>query len=111
MSALIFELSMPNVASWNGKWSGEGNVYAIVKSMGSSKKAQAKIAGLLQAKSWYHHFGDGWSASVSVRAATPNEARAMRKKTRGFCGYDWMVNDILDHGYIGNLKTKGDAKP
>ena len=104
MSALIFELSMPNLASWNGRWSGEGNVNAIVKSMGSSKKAKAKIAGLLQAKSWYHSFGDGWAASVSVREANSSEARAMRKKTRGFCGYDWMVNNILDHGYIGDIK-------
>lgn len=104
MSTLIFKLAMPNRASWNGRWSGEETLYAIVKSMGASKKAKTKTEELLKARSWYHNFGDGWGASVTVSEATPAEARTVRKKTRGFCGYDWMVRDILDHGYIGDPK-------
>ena len=31
---LSFELSMPNIGSWNGKWTGSERVYAIIKNFG-----------------------------------------------------------------------------
>ena len=30
-TTLAFVLTMPNIGSWNGKWSGEGNFYAITR--------------------------------------------------------------------------------
>ena len=44
---LSFELSMPNNNAWNGKWTGEGTLYAIVKNFGRGKKANVKAQQLL----------------------------------------------------------------
>ena len=93
MMLMSFELSMPGVASWNGKWSGEKNMYVIVRSFG--KKAP-KIG-------YYgYSFGDGWRAAVTVREVTSAAARKLRKDSAGFCGYDWMVDSIISHGKILN---------
>ncbi len=99
--ALAFILSMPNRSSWNGRWSGDGKCYAIVKPIGRSRKARAKADAILAEKSFYHNFGDGWGASVAVREVDQNEARQLRRQSLGFCGYDWMVSDILANGRIG----------
>ena len=39
---LCFTLTMPNVGSWNGKWTGEKDLHAVVKNLGSSKAAKEK---------------------------------------------------------------------
>lgn len=104
---LIFKLSMPNVASWNGRWSGAEKCYAIVKKFGRGKRSQAKVDELLEFGSWYHNFGDGWGASVSVSAATPEEARKIRKVSSGFYGYDWMVTNILLYGSTREPSKQG----
>jgi hypothetical protein len=96
---LIFTLSMPNVASWNGKWSGAGNLYAIVTPF-TTKKAIAKAREILEQRNFYYNFGDGWGASVAVHEATSQDARNARKQSKGFCGYDWMVQSIIEHGKI-----------
>ena len=88
---LAFMLSMPGVSSWNGKWTGEGKCYAIVRTTG-----RADLAG----RSFGHNFGDGWFASVGVEVVPAAEARKLRRKSDGFCGYDWMVDSIIDHGEI-----------
>ena len=88
---ISFELSMPGVASWNGKWSGEGRCYVVVRSFG---KAKPKLG-------YYHYnFGDGWAAGVTVREVTSGAAKKLRKQSAGFCGYDWMVDSIVMHGKI-----------
>ena len=97
---LCFKLSMPGVNSWNNQWSGQGKLYAIVKNMGSSKKAEEKAAKLVEARSFYYNFGDGWAASISVERVDPVEASRLRKRSQGFCGYDWMVGSILTYGEI-----------
>lgn len=94
---IAFVLSMPNVGSWNGKWSGSEKLYAIVKNIRSKKLAEKIIAE----ESFYHNFGDGWGASVSVKQVDTKTAAKIRRKTQGFCGYDWMVTSI-----IGNLEIK-----
>ncbi len=91
---LVFTLSMPGVASWNGKWSGEGELYAIVKKF-ATKKAKLKAQELIKTGYWHHSFGDGWRARISVKEIDSSEARKICKKSRGFCGYDWMVDNIL----------------
>lgn len=97
---LCFELSMPNRGSWNGGWSGAGNIYAIIKKFPNTKKANARCAALVAKSSWYYRWEDGWGARVSVRVIDSATARAVRRISRGFCGYDWMVASILNHGEI-----------
>lgn len=93
---LCFELSMPNVGSWNGKWTGEGRFYAKVVNFGRSKKGEDKAQQILDGKYYHYNFGDGWSAGVTVSQVCAPEALRIRRKSSGFCGYDWMVNSIKD---------------
>jgi len=104
--ALCFELSMPSNNAWNGKWTGEGTCFAIIKNLGRSKKAKEKIEKLLKKGSWYYSFGDGWAAQVDVREIFGAEITAMRGKSQGFCGYNWMVDSILDYGEILNSEQR-----
>lgn len=92
---VAFELSMPSVASWNGRWRGEGNLYAIVRSVPAMKGAE-----IVQQRRYTYAFGDGWVAAVTAREVTRSEAAKLRRNTRGFCGYDWMVESILRRGAI-----------
>ena len=39
---LCFELSMPSVGSWNGKWGGANSYYAKIINFGRTKKAEKK---------------------------------------------------------------------
>ena len=96
---IAFVLTMPNNNSWNGKWSGDGDCYAVVKSVNDSKKNATRYDSILD-KDFSYNFGDGWRASVGVRLITPAEARKLRKNSKGFCGYEWMIQTILDHGKI-----------
>lgn len=96
---LVFELSMPNRGSWNGGWSAERDYFAIVKSF-RGKKAEARAAEILAKGSYYYGWSDGWGASVAVRQVNRNESVAARRKSKGFCGYDWMVRTICDYGKI-----------
>jgi hypothetical protein len=92
-----FVLSMPGNNAWNGRWSGEGNVYARVKSF-SAKVYKEKLLKLVG----YHgyNFGDGWRAAVDVKVVTGDEKRKLVKKSQGFCGYDWMIDSLISHGRI-----------
>ena len=89
-----FRLSMPGVGSWNGRWTGEGQLFCKVMSLPRDKAAP------LVDRSFDYVFGVGWRASVSVRQVDAKEARKLRKATRGFCGYEWMIASILKHGRI-----------
>lgn len=88
---ISFELSMPGRNSWNGKWSGQDSLYVIVRKFG---KKYPKLG------SYSYNFGDGWRASIAVREVTAPAAKELRKKSRGFCGYDWMVDSIVRDGDI-----------
>jgi len=101
---LSFELSMPGVSSWNGKWSGESELYAKTINFGKSQKAEKKAKEILVKGYYGYSFGDGWSAGVSVKQVDAKEAAKIRRKSSGFCGYDWMVDSIRDNGEI---KVKG----
>lgn len=103
---IIFTLSMPGNNSWNGRWSGQGNLYAVVHKFGTSKKTRFKLETLLDVRNFGHNFGDGWRASVEMREASPGEAKRVRKSTKGFCGYEWMISNILDHGTTYDKKTE-----
>jgi hypothetical protein len=90
---------MPGSPSWNGRWSGEGRCYAILKKF-TSLKAKKKAAELIAARSFAYRWDDGWYASISVKEVAKTEARQIRKASQGFCGYDWMVESILERGTI-----------
>lgn len=92
-----FTLSMPNNNSWNGRWTGEDRVYARVKSF-SSRDLKEKLAKLVGYHSY--SFGDGWRAAVSVKVVDADEKKKLLKKSAGFCGYDWMIDSLIDHGVI-----------
>ncbi len=94
---LCFTLSMPNVSSWNGKWSGEGRLYAKIINFGRTQKAIAKTKEILDIGYFHYSFGDGWSAGISVKEVNAKEAATIRRKSRGFYGYDWMVQSIKDN--------------
>lgn len=89
---LCFELSMPHCGSWNGKWSGENDVHIITK---TDRDIGKKRCQELDGKSFYYNWDDGWSACVHCRIIDAKEAAKLRKKNRGFCGYDWMVRSIV----------------
>ncbi|WJM80533.1 hypothetical protein [Pectobacterium brasiliense] len=92
----IFELSMPNRGSWNGGWSGERDKYVKFRTIPLSGNENIK-----DGKSYYYNFGDGWGANVSVKIVEGVKAKNQAiKGSKGFCGYDWMIDSILKHGKI-----------
>ena len=97
---LLFTLSMPNVGSWNGKWTGEGRTYCRSRKVSRDKEKE------LDGKSFYYDFGDGWCANVSVKKVYANEAGKAMRKSMGFCGYEWMINEIVTLGKIKTLKER-----
>ena len=90
---IIFTLSMPNRGSWNGRWSGEDRVYARIFHNNDVPK---DIIG----KDFYYNWDDGWCACVSVTKVDSKEAAKIRKKSAGFCGYDWMIRSIIKNREI-----------
>ena len=97
---LSFELGMPKNNSWNGRWSGENNFYARVINFGRSKANNDKVKEILDEGYFYYNFGDGWSSSITVKEVDSKEAAKIRRKSKGFCGYDWMISSIRKNGRI-----------
>ena len=95
MKTIAFKLSMPNCGSWNGKWSGEDRLHVIVKTL--TNQIADKV---LEQSSYYYNFGDGWGASISVEQIDGKTSRTLKRKSVGFCGYDWMVSSIIRNGKI-----------
>lgn len=91
---LNFELSMPSNNAWNGKWGSEGEFYAKIINFGKTQKAETKAQAILDEGYFRYSFGDGWVAGVSVKKVAAKEAGKIRRKSKGFCGYDWMVDSI-----------------
>jgi hypothetical protein len=100
MKRIEFLLSMPSRGSWDGGWSGSKRRYAIVRKM--TDEAATKLMGTSIERSWSHCWGDGWTAQVTARVVTAGERL---KRSDGFCGYDWMVANILDHGNTRTVHT------
>ena len=96
---LQFTLSMPNKGSWNGRWTGEDRLYAKVISFRSKEQLQ-KAKELMGISNFHYNFGDGWSAKINVQPITAKEAVKVRRNTKGFCGYDWMIDSIINNRKI-----------
>lgn len=96
---LAFHLSMPNVASWDGRWSGDGKRYVIVKKFHGKKEIE-KAEKILENR--YHHYAwpDGWGAGISISEVDSKQAAKLRRDSQGFCGYNWMVKSICEYGKI-----------
>lgn len=92
---LAFELDMPCAPSWNGRWSGEGRPHVKIVNRGRSQQTASKDAELLATGSYTYRWSDGWTARVTVRQVDAKEAAQLRRKSAGFCGYDWMVASLL----------------
>jgi hypothetical protein len=103
---LSFTLSMPNNNSWNGKWSGEGRSYVIIHNFGHTKNGELKAREILDKKSFYYNFGDGWGASIGVKEVDSKEAKRLNRISNGFCGYEWMVDEIMSLGRIKKLEER-----
>lgn len=99
---IAFVLTMPNRGSWNGRWSGENNMHVIVKL--ERNVPNKEIIG----KSFYYRWNDGWTACVSVKKVDSKEGNALRKNSKGFCGYNWMVDSLISKGCIEYI-TKADG--
>lgn len=99
MERVEFRLTMPNNNSWNGKWTGDEKNYTIKKNL--SNKAVERLLGDKESDNWYHNFGDGWGANVEA-TIIPKGQRL--KKSDGFCGYDWMVSNIMCYGSTSEPK-------
>lgn len=89
---------MPNNNAWDHKWSGEGRLYCKKRTV--TNETVTKILGYSTNKGFYYNFGDGWGASVNVQIVTSKDAAKMVRKSAGFCGYDWMIDEIVQHGRI-----------
>lgn len=97
----LFILTMPGVGSWNGKWSGEGKLFA--RKRRAFYRGKPTYPNLKEGKFGYH-WEDGWSARIEVKFVTLSEANKMIEKSKGFCGYDWMIDSLCKHGEIINEK-------
>lgn len=91
-----YTLTMPQVGSWNGKWSGEGSLHAKCRLY--SKTEGEKI--IADKASWRFRWPDGWGALVVAKAVDAKEAAKVRRESAGFYGYDWMIDSIEKHGKI-----------
>lgn len=98
---IAFILTIPNVNSWNNRWSGEGEFYCIIK----AEKAVPNFREIID-NNFYYNFGDGWAANVEVKRVNNNEAIKMKNRSKGFCGYNWMVSSIINHGEIRKPSSK-----
>lgn len=108
MKHLTFELTMPNVGSWNGQWTGSDKKYFIVKSV-SDRFFESNVKQLLNGKdvaSFYYNFGDGWGVNIELKSVTKAEQTRAKKNSKGFCGYEWMVDSIINHGEILNTAQR-----
>ena len=97
---VLFVLTMPTVGSWNGQWSGKDKKYLIIKNF-KGKKREIRANEIVGKEFYWYNFGDGWSAGIHAVKIEGKQAPALRKKSSGFCGYDWMVDSI-----ITNLEIK-----
>ena len=92
-----FELSMPNRGSWNGKWSGEKDRHIITK---TDRQIGRKKCEELDGRDFFYRWPDGWTARVSCKVIDRKEAAGLKKQSKGFGGYEWMVGSIIRKGKI-----------
>ena len=103
MIHVSFELTMPNVGSWNGQWTGASRKYFVTRSYGQKGESAKRVMELLadkKSRSFYYNFGDGWGANVNMELTDAKENKKRQKISAGFSGYEWMIDSILKIGKI-----------
>ena len=95
---LSFEITMPNIGSWNGVWTGTKNAHFAFRGY-TKKRAQELMKGE-ESRSFYYNFGDGWGANVEMKPILSSEMRKIKRANKGFMGYDWMIDSIEKHDKI-----------
>lgn len=95
---LCFKLSMPNVGSWNGKWTSQDKLHVKLVSFQGKKRIE-RAKEILEKSRFTYNFGDGWRAAIDVYhidgSFPKSEPARLRRESAGFCGYDWMVDSII----------------
>ena len=95
-----FELSMPHRGSWNGKWSQEHIRHLRVYTFCEKDFKEKGLEKLIN-HSFRYRWNDGWEACISVELLSgARESNRLKKLSGGFCGYDWMIESILEYGEI-----------
>jgi len=95
---LSFELTMPNIGSWNGQWNGSDKRYFKCRKV--SQKVGEKFFKEKKIRNFYYSFGDGWGANIKVNEISISEKKQFEKISTGFLDYDWMIDSILTNGKI-----------
>ena len=95
---LSFELTMPNVGSWDGKWAGSKKPYFEFRKI--DKKIGIQFMEGQESKNFYYNFGDDWRAKVKVKKILSKEKNKLERISAGFCNYEWMIDSILKNGKI-----------
>jgi hypothetical protein len=99
MTHIAYTLSMPNVGSWNGKWTGAAKVYIRVRTYSDKDARVIRVLGR-KYPSAYYDFGDGWGASIAIEKVDGKEKIKRNKRSAGFCGYEWMIDSLEEFGDI-----------
>ena len=102
---LVFELTMPNRGSWNSQWSQQNERHIIVRRENDVHDKE-KLQNILETGDYWYHWSDGWSACVTVTKMDARSTNKLKKISAGFCGYDWMVDSIIQFGEILNEKER-----
>lgn len=104
MRTLLFEYGHTNIGSWDRKWPGEGRVYAKSKKIYKEQEEFLASKGISmkigEQTTFIHNFEDGWTAKVTVTVGRASDFADILKRSEGFLGYDWMIDNILEHGRI-----------
>lgn len=101
MKIVVFTLTMPNCGSWNNRWSGSDRLYAKARRLYKENLDALKF-NLDIPRDFYYTWGDGWTACVHVEVMSSKDATKYLKNSRGFYGYDWMIDSILQTGTIAH---------
>lgn len=95
---LVFELTVPRAGSYNGKWSQADKRHILVRDVPITRY-RYKYSDF-DNKTWTYNFGDGWVASIKCTVCDRYVASEYRKISGDFCGYEWMVDSILNYDNI-----------
>lgn len=102
----MIRLSLAARADMLESVAGLSEAYVRLIALGRSQKASKRETEIVAGSPYFYSFGDGWAASVSARIVDATEARGLRKQSAGFCGYDWMIEEIRSHGRILSLSER-----
>ena len=71
-----------------------------------------KLAGHVFKGTYSYTFEEGNTAQIEVRESTDNkEPDIIRKKSNGFFGCDWMIDEIIQFGEIRSREERREATP